>query len=341
MAVASRPPRSRPVKRAAGAAAGSAAAKAASAGKPPPTGKGAVGQQGTGQRSGAAKKAPAKKAPGGKSTAGKTTAGKSKGAGGRAIAFAHGPLGRPVRSTVSLTSAERFARRVRARRRRRVLIILAIVLVLVGLGWVTLKSPWATVQKIEVTGTDRISVAAVRAQAEIEVGHPMLLARTGDIADQVRRERLVRSVLVQRHWPSTIRIQVVERVPVAALPAGSQLSLVDRDGVEIERVKVAPAGLPRLEVARGADAVPALRGSLDVLQALPPALAQRLLAIGADSPDGIWLKLRDSKLPKGARVEWGDSAQTPRKARVLTALLSQHAVGYDVRSPDTPAVRRK
>ena len=67
-------------------------------------------------------------------------------------------------------------------------------------------------------------------------------------------------------------------------------------------------------------------------------ISTRLLAIGADSPDGIWLKVRDSTVPGGARVEWGDSAHTPRKARVLTALLLQHGIVYDVRSPDTPAV---
>jgi cell division protein FtsQ len=116
------------------------------------------------------------------------------------------------------------------------------------------------------------------------------------------------------------------------------LSLVDRDGVEIERVAVSPAGLPRLEVDPGEDSVPALRGCLDVLRALPQAVSKRLLAIGADSPDGIWLKLRDSKVPGGARVNWGDSGHTPRKARVLAALLYQHAVSYDVRSPDRPSV---
>jgi cell division protein FtsQ len=331
MAVASRPPRSGPVKRATGAAGGKAA--------------GAKGTPVKGTAKGAAaKKAPAKGTPAkaGPARAGQAR-GQARGAGGRGAGpvrgFAHGPAGRPPRGNVSPTSAQRVAARVRARRRRRVLIVLAVLIVLGALAWAVLKSPWATVRKIEVTGTDRISSAAVRAQAEAELGHPMLLARTGDIADRVRRERLVRSVRVQRQWPSTIRVQVVERVPVAALPAGSALSLVDLDGVEIEQVKVSPAGLPRLEVARGPDGVPALRGCLDVLRALPPAVSRRLLAIGAESPNGIWLKLRDPKVANGARVEWGDSGQTPRKARVLTALLSKHAVLYDVRSPDTPAIR--
>jgi cell division protein FtsQ len=143
---------------------------------------------------------------------------------------------------------------------------------------------------------------------------------------------------VQRRWPGVLQVKVQERVPVAALPVGSELALVDVDGVVIQRVPQTqpPAGLPRLQLSLGTAGVGALRGSLDVLSGLPPNLATQVKAIGADSPDGIWLTLKG-----GARVEWGSSADSAQKARVLTALLPQHAVDYDVRSPDTPAVRRK
>jgi cell division protein FtsQ len=204
--------------------------------------------------------------------------------------------------------------------------------------WAALKSPWATVQRIEVTGTDRVSPATIRGEALPEVGHPMLLARTSDIAARVKAQRLIRSVTVERHWPGTLRVRVVEREPVAVLPVGSQLALVDDDGVVIQRVLAshAPAGLPRVEVSLAVAGNGVLRGCLDVLHGLPANLAGQVSSIGADSSDGIWLKLKD-----GARVEWGDSADTPHKAQVLTALLPQHGVNYDVRSPDTPAVRGK
>jgi cell division protein FtsQ len=100
-----------------------------------------------------------------------------------------------------------------------------------------------------------------------------------------------------------------------------------------------PAGLPRLQVSLGSlgpGGVAALRGTLAVFRGLPPDLAQQVKAIGADSPDGIWLTLKG-----GAKVEWGNSSDSAQKARVLTALLPQHAVDYDVSTADTPAVRRK
>lgn len=312
MSSASRPPRSRPVKRAAGAAGGTRAARPAASST-----RGPARNAGT-----AAKKAAAKP--------GRTT-----------TASAHGGPARVAgRGSVSSSSARRFAARVRARRRRRVLIAVVALLVLAGPVWLALKSPWATVQRIEVTGTDRVALAQVRAAAGAEVGRPMLLARTADIEARVGRQRLVRSVEVTRHWPGTIRVRVTERVPVAALPNGSRLALVDRDGVVVEQVARAPAGLPRLQVPIGAEEVPALRGSLQVLQALPAALSGPLQTIGAESPDGIWLELKVSWLKKPARVEWGDSTQSAQKARVLLALLEQHGVRYDVRSPNNPAVTK-
>jgi cell division protein FtsQ len=254
------------------------------------------------------------------------------------------------RQSVSLTSAQRFAAKVRARRRRRVLIVTAALAFVIGAGWLALKSPWATVNRIEVSGTGRVPASVVREQAESELGEPMLLARTAQIEARISSQRLIRSVRVSRHWPGTLRVRVVERTPVAALPAGAGVQLVDQDGVVIERIATTsaarPDGLPRIEVNLAAAGtatgnVETLRGCLAVLHGLPASLRARLRSIGGDSPDGIWLKLADPKLKSTALVQWGNSAQGTQKARVLTALLPQHASTYDVRSPDMPAVVRR
>jgi cell division protein FtsQ len=318
MAVASRPPR--PGAKRTGSGSGGTAR--------------ATGKSGTGAKSGAAGKSGASGQSGAAGKSGTAKPVRKPAARPVTRGLAHGPAPRS-RATVSTTSAQRFAARVRARRRRRWLVLVVVLFVLVGGVWGVLKSPWATVSRIEVSGTHRVTAASVRAEAEPELGHPMLLARTADIAARVGGQRLVRSVTVKRHWPSTLRISVVERVPVAAVPNGSQLALVDPDGVVIEQVEAAqvPSGLPLIQVSPGVGDAGALRGCLAVLHGLPSSLKKRLQSIGADSTDGIWLKLTG-----GERVEWGSSDDTPRKARVLTALLRQHAVEYDVRSPGTPAV---
>lgn len=208
-----------------------------------------------------------------------------------------------------------------------------VVALVAGLGWLTLRSPWATVQRVEVRGTHRIPAAVVHAEADGEIGHPLLLARTGDLRERIGQQRLVKSVTVKRVWPAGIDVTVVERVPVAAVPEGSRLALVDDDGVVIDRVAQEPAALPTIDVSLGAAGVPALRSCLGVLDALPPAVRSTIKKIGARTGDGVWLTLKS-----GARVEWGSATDTPRKAEVLTALLKQKADRYDVRAPDAPAI---
>ena len=252
------------------------------------------------------------------------------------------PRSRPV---VSPTSAERFAARVRARRRRRRLAGLLVVALLAGLVWAALWSPWATVRAVAVSGTARVPAGAVAAAADTELGRSLLLARTGDVADRVRREQpLVRAVTVTRDWPSGLRIAVTEREPVAAVPAGGEVRLVDADGVVVERLTGDAArdragrtgGLPRVEVDLDRpDAVATLRECVTVARGLPPEVRRLVRRIGATTPDRVTLQLAD-----GARVDWGSGAETPRKAEVLLALLPQKATLYDVRSPETPAVRR-
>jgi cell division protein FtsQ len=247
------------------------------------------------------------------------------------------------RSIVSPTSAERFAARVRARRRRRRLLGVLAAALLAGLGWVALWSPWATVESVEVSGTERVPRAEVLGAAEAEVGRSMLLARTDDVAAAIRgAQPLVRSVTVTRQWPSTLRIVVVERAPVAAVPTGREVRLVDADGVVVQRVaagKVPRAierDLPRVEVdLERPDAVASLRACVEVSRGLPVSLERQVRRLGATTPDRVWLQLAG-----GARVDWGSGEDTPRKAEVLLALLPQKASSYDVRSPDTPAVRR-
>ncbi|GAB6897937.1 cell division protein FtsQ/DivIB [Kineosporia succinea] len=270
-----------------------------------------------------------------------------------------GLLPPPTRPVVSQTSAQRFAAKVRARRRRRTLTTSLVVVVLAGVGWLALLSPWAKVERVTVSGLDRISESQVRGYTDTEIGHAMLLARTSDVSARLEKLRLVKNVSVSRVWPGTIRVVVTERKPVAALPSEKvaanttdgkkpkktvqMMQLVDDEGVVVETRPVSelPGDLPRIEVALGEkQSVANLRGTLAVLNDLPDDLADRLRSIGTDSPDGIWLKL--SAPVEGAKnrtvtVRWGDAEQNGTKARVLTALLKQKAKTYDVRAPEMPS----
>jgi cell division protein FtsQ len=244
--------------------------------------------------------------------------------------------------TVSSVSAARFAARVRARRRRRALLIAAAVLLVGGLVGGALDSPWTTVREIRVSGTARIPASTVRDLLADQRGRPLPLVDTSALAARVRTLGLVAAVQVRRSWwPASLEVTVRERQAVAAVPAVSGVRLVDVDGVEVATAERAPAGLPLVQVNLARARPGSLAAVLQVLSGLPAALSPQVGAIGAASPDSVWLTLLD-----GARVQWGSAADTPGKAKVLARLrVAAELAGtrargsrYDVSAPGAPAV---
>jgi cell division protein FtsQ len=241
---------------------------------------------------------------------------------------------------VSTASARRFAAKVRRRRLRRIGIVLLVLLLVGGVVGFGLLSPWATVRRIEVRGTSRISIASVQELLGDQYGRPLLLVDTGRLATRVSGLRLAAAATVRRSWPSTLTVTVTERQAVAAVPAPAGVRLVDREGVEVTTAARPPAGLPLVQVDLAKAGPASLAAALDVLTALPPSLSAQVKAIGADSPDGVWLSLAD-----GSRVRWGSAGRSADKVTVLARLqaTTRGAAGarsrlYDVSAPDAPAV---
>lgn len=239
-------------------------------------------------------------------------------------------------ATVSATSAERFAARVRARRRSRWLLGSGGVLLASGLAWTALGSPWLRVQQVEVTGLHRVPMSLVAEAVGAERGRPLLLLRSGTVAGTVRRDPRVADVEVHRVWPDAVRIEVRERVPIAAVPAPSGVRLVDADGREIAVESRPPDGLPLVQVDLMRAGAGALRSAVAVTADLPADLRALVRTVGADSQDGVWLRLDG-----GVTVQWGDAGQNALKADVLRRLLPHKAVSYDVSAPAAPAVGPK
>ncbi|HET9656344.1 MAG TPA: FtsQ-type POTRA domain-containing protein [Kineosporiaceae bacterium] len=239
-------------------------------------------------------------------------------------------------STVSSASARRFAARVRRRRLRRIGLILLVVALIGGIAGAALYSPWTTVRQIRISGTSRVPTAQVQELLADQYGCPLLLVDTGRLEARVSGLRLVSGVSVRRTWPGTLTVTVRERVPVAAVPASAGVRLVDRDGVEVATAARPPAGMPLVQVDLTKTERGSLAATLDVLAALPAPLAKEVTAIGADSPDGVWLALAD-----GSRVLWGSAAGSADKVVVLARLRAAadgRARRFDVSAPQAPAV---
>ncbi len=141
--------------------------------------------------------------------------------------------------------------RARGRRRLRLLVVLGTVVgVAVTAVSVAYYTPLFAARHVRVVGTVHTPASQVVRVAGLS-GHPPLMAVNGG-ADAARLEALpwIASATVQRRWPDSVVVRVVERVPVAVMarPAGSQgaWALVDGTGRVLAWTQTAPPGFLQL-----------------------------------------------------------------------------------------------
>ena len=235
-----------------------------------------------------------------------------------------------------LTGAQSMARPL-ARGAVRGLKVLTWVVLLsiagVGLGLVLYFTPVMSVRSIVIDGIQAMSRAEVVAAVAVRPHTPLLQVDTEKVADRVATIRRVARVRVQREYPSSLRVTIVERVPVAVkdYPDGSHL--FDRDGVDFATGPPPPA-LPYIDVDNPGPGDPPTKAALGVLNALRPEVAAQVGRVAAPSVSSITLTLTDGRV-----VVWGTSDRTDEKAEKLAALLTQPGHTYDVSSPDLPTVK--
>lgn len=215
------------------------------------------------------------------------------------------------------------------------LAVLVLVLVsLAVLAYLLLTGSLLGVRSVAVAGTIVLTDDQVRAAAAVPIGQPMLGLDPAALAERVATLAPVAQVRVERSWPSTVLLQVTERVPVAFEPTGTGARLVDGGGLFFATVPTPPLGLPELHAMDGEPAQAAATVIAVLAGPAHQALRAELIAVSADSPADVRLRLRGDRT-----VRWGSAADSDRKAMVLAVLLSQPGQIYDVASPDLPTIR--
>ena len=207
------------------------------------------------------------------------------------------------------------------------------IVVAVGLGLILYFTPLMSARNVLVIGTGAVTQQDVLAAARVRLGTPLLQINTDDVADRVATIRQVASARVQREYPSTLRITIAERVPVAVKDFPDGPHLFDRDGVDFATGPPPPA-LPYLDVDNPGPADPSTKAALEVLTSLRPEVASQVGRVAAPSVASITLTLTDGRV-----VVWGTNDRTDEKAEKLGALLTQPGRTYDVSSPDLPTVK--
>lgn len=240
----------------------------------------------------------------------------------------------------------------------RVISVLAVCALVGGWLWVVYGSGVFAATAVEVTGAHRLSKAQVASAAQVSMGTPLARVDVDAVAARVGQLSQVAGVTVHRAWPHTVRVEVQERVPVAAVHRQGRWWLVDRTAVVVATRQQRPDGLPRLAVDRPQPDDPTARTALAVIDSLDGSLREDLRKVSASSPDGVRLRVVVGSGEKGERgsahrhagnargakftVVWGNADRADKKARVLRALreAKPHADVYDVSTPGVATVRK-
>jgi cell division septal protein FtsQ len=157
---------------------------------------------------------------------------------------------------------------------------------------------WLRLRAIEVSGCRSVAEATVRACAAELIGRNIFEVDPQAVASRIKEIPRVREARVWRRYLSgSLRVEVVERLPIALLVAADgSLDEVDADGVRTPvDADQPPHDLPFLAAGATADSA-ALRSACELLV----ALQEKGLGVLMSE-----ISLRDPEHPRGIAVESG------------------------------------
>jgi cell division protein FtsQ len=237
----------------------------------------------------------------------------------------------------------------RVRRRRRILgWSLAALALAFGVAYL-IRTPLFGLSAVRVEGTRTVTEAEVVAASQVRLGEPYLGLDLAAIRARVAALPRVAAVRVARDYPSSLRITVRERPPVASVSSGSVFWLVAADGTVLDAAGRRPAELPYVAAVPLPDGIRPgsrlppgneLANALTALGGMAPQLKRQVTGVNARSLDSLEFTLKD-----GSRVLYGLAVDQPAKdAAVLLVRRTlkregREAQRIDVRNPSAPTVR--
>ena len=212
-----------------------------------------------------------------------------------------------------------------------------------------LRAPFFAIGEVQISGESRTSEGAIRAALAIDAEQALATYDTDAAELLIAELPWVEAVEVRRGWPSTLRVQIRERVPAAAFApeTGARWVVVSDSGHVLERRMTPPVGVPLVVVPQ------ALVGAAVIGEVLPDS--EGVLATSTNLPTQLepwvesWTMHADgvvaAELVGSATAVFGREpdhrTQFVSLASILdggTSLVCVERI--DLRIPDTPIIDR-
>lgn len=216
---------------------------------------------------------------------------------------------------------------------------LAVVALALGGGWFVLRDAGlVAVQDVAVSGASGPQAGAI-GDALTTAGKDMttLHVERGPLRDAVSSFAVVKDVVATTDFPHTLKVRVVEHVPVAALVSDGASVPAAGDGTVLRGVS--PDGLPTIaqKLPPAGDRIgdKPTRKLLSLLAGAPAPLRKKATRAYL-GPRGLTVRLTDGPL-----VHFGSGSRLRAKWASLVAVLaspeSRGTSAIDVRVPEHPA----
>jgi cell division protein FtsQ len=225
---------------------------------------------------------------------------------------------------------------------RKVGAIVFITVVVLGAAAVTLtRSPFFAARTIEVRGASHVPRSQVLRIAAVTPDTNVFTLDAGAAERRLESDPWIADATVTKDLPSTLVIDIHERIAVAVAESDGVLRLVADDGAFLETALPRDAiGMPSIVAAdaEGVEPSPeAVGGAARAIAAMAPTLRRRIdgIAILADGQLRI-------DLTSGSSAAYGEPVELREKAMALRALLDYAAergatvISADVRVPSAP-----
>jgi len=235
------------------------------------------------------------------------------------------------------------------RNRRKQLSIIAVVAIVVLLGsFQLLRSGLFNVKKTEISGSKFVAPVKIIEVCGVNENTNLLRVPTKELRKKILKDPWVKDVTIKRALPSTLRIEIVERVPVALLSHGGKFYLVDENlFVVAERQYADDMTVPTItdltiEKVKVGDMLinDSLVNAISCLNSMEPSFRKTINLISASSIDKLSLYNKDN-----VEILYGEAKPAVDKNKVLQTILKEQGrqvILVDIRNypQSDPVIKR-
>ncbi|MFP7364465.1 FtsQ-type POTRA domain-containing protein [Corynebacterium callunae] len=210
------------------------------------------------------------------------------------------------------------------------LVVIAAILAVVA--WFV---PILKVNTIEVTGAPITGAVVVEETSGITVGENLLRVDASGAAHKIAELPWVKTVTINRKIPSTIAIEVQERVAAVFQNTADGNVIYDTEGKPII-IGTPPPGTVEVTATDAANEaiLPAVISVINSIRDQDAALLNNVATVEAPDQYDILLKLKD-----GREIYWGSAENNHDKAVAMATVVKREGQHWNISSPSMVSVR--